>query len=490
MTQTRLLLLVLGLAVTACGSGGSDSSDTSVDTSDTTGDTTSDSSDGLTLVSSAMTDGGSLPTTYTCDGSSISPPVSWSSAPDATQSYALVMDHIVSDSDIHSYWVMYDIPSSVSALTAGETQGTLGSNSVNDLPAYSPPCSQGSGEKWYNIRLYALSQAPDMSGYSQANRANLLEAIADITLESVTMTVSYDRDTASDSSRCEQIQSSVSAAGFTEVSVSCDSNYAYITSDTYPDHDLMNGISGTNEQIPVPALDYAAPIVLNPVLASSPTSIDAALGVAVNGVPIYDYSAQGELDLYNYDAGTDTLALGQLDNCGGHAGRGDDYHYHAKPECMIAAMDNAGDDAILGWGYDGYPLYGDNNPDGSSIEEGELDVCNGQSDDTYGYRYHTSTQAPYIVQCLMGEVDTSILPRVSPLSGDTQGIRADLTPPQGGVTNLVFSESDDGTRRMSYDYAGQSYYTEYAPAASDNCYDFEQKTISGGGVVQTGTFCR
>ena len=78
----------------------------------------------------------------------------------------------------------------------------------------------------------------------------------------------------------------------------------------------MTGITGTNEQIPVPAKDYAAPIKLNPKKAKAITTIDAAVGVAVNGVPIYDYSSQGELDVNSYDEKHDTLALGQLDICG------------------------------------------------------------------------------------------------------------------------------------------------------------------------------
>ena len=51
--------------------------------------------------------------------------------------------------------------------------------------------------------------------------------------------------------------------------------------------------------------------------------------------------------------------------CGGHAGRGVDYHHHVKPVCMIDQMDNAGDDAIVGWAYDGFPIYCGNNPDSS-----------------------------------------------------------------------------------------------------------------------------
>ena len=290
---------------------------------------------------------------------------------------------------------------------------------------------------------------------------------------------------------CQRITDSVTAGGFSDVAVSCDNEYAYITSDTYPGHDLMNGITGTNEQIPVPAVNYAAPVKLSPQLASSLTTIDAAVGVAVNGVPIYDYSAQGELDVYNYDAAGDTLVLGQLDNCGGHAGRGDDYHYHVAPNCMIDAMPNKADDTVIGWGYDGYPLYGNNNPDGSAIQPGTLDVCNGQADDSFGYRYHTSVTPPYIIQCLVGEVDTGILPRVSPLSGDTTGARAHLTPPQGGVDNLSHEIDADGSRTMRYDYQGENYYVTYRPATgTENCYHFEQKTVSNGGLIETGTYCR
>lgn len=295
-----------------------------------------------------------------------------------------------------------------------------------------------------------------------------------------------------DSPRCDAIRGSISDAGFNKsVTVTCNEAYAYVVSSTYPDHEVMTGITGTNEQIPVPAIGYAAPIKLSPKKADTVTTIDAAVGVAVNGVPIYDYSSQGELDVSTYDAKHDTLALGQLDICGGHSGRGDDYHYHVAPTCMIDAMKNKGDDAIIGWGYDGYPLYGDKNPDGTEIAAGALDACNGQADDKFGYRYQTSATPPYIIQCLVGEVDTSKLPRVSPLSGDTQKIRADQRPPQGGVENLKHTASEDGSRTMTYSYQGEEYFTTYSPSAEgENCYDFKQRTISNGGKIESGTFCR
>jgi len=291
--------------------------------------------------------------------------------------------------------------------------------------------------------------------------------------------------------RCSVIKASMNEAGFGDVvSVQCDGTYASIVSDTYPAHDKMNGITGTNEQVPVPAPGYTSPIPLAPVKAAAVKTIDAALGVAVNGVPIYDYSSQGMLDPSIYDPKADTKINGQLDHCNGHAGRGDDYHYHAAPTCMIDAMKNKGPSAIIGWALDGYPIYGDTNPDGSAIAAGELDVCNGKADETFGHRYHTSQAPPYIVQCLVGEVDDMKLPRVPPMDNAAGGGKPPGTPPQGGVTGLSFVETADGTRTMSYTYQGSDYHITYKPAVKDQCWDFEQKTVTNGGIVETDTFCR
>lgn len=125
------------------------------------------------------------------------------------------------------------------------------------------------------------------------------------------------------------------------------------------------------------------------------------------------------------------------------------------------------------------------------ISEGALDVCNGQIDDTFGYRYHTSADAPYIVQCLMGIVtDFDRLPRVRPLSSTNGGGATPGRPPQGGVENLVFTQNPDGSRSMDYSYEGEDYYIRYTPSSNPNCYDFTTQTVTNGGEVQIGEYCR
>lgn len=302
-----------------------------------------------------------------------------------------------------------------------------------------------------------------------------------------------------DGQHCASIIESIKLAGFADdVSVNCENGLAILISDTYPNHTLMTGIVGTNEQVPVPAKDYKASIPLQPALTKTPKTRDAALGIAVNGVPIYDYTGGGEMsakDLHHHQTQHDTILTQQLDICGGHAGRGDDYHYHTKPVCMIDMMENAGDDAVIGWAFDGFPIYGDNNPDGSPIPAGKLDVCNGKPDDDFGYRYHTSLKSPYIVQCLMGEVaNMRELPRVAPLKSASSwfgGGKDAGRPPRGGVENLIFREDNEtGMRSMDYTYQGEPYFMRYTPTETPGCYAFETRTVTNNGKIESGEYCR
>lgn len=283
---------------------------------------------------------------------------------------------------------------------------------------------------------------------------------------------------------CQAVAESVDDAGFSDqASVTCDADRAYIHSDSYASHEMMTGIVGTNEQIPVPAPGYFAPVRLSPELTDTPKTRDSSLAVAVNGVPIFDYSAGGEMtpdELYYHQPHLDTIALNQLDVCGGHTGRGDDYHYHELPRCMIEEMDNKDENPIIGWGFDGYPLYGNDNPDGTKIEAGALDVCNGQPDSVFGYRYHTSDQHPYVLQCLVGVVDN--LTKVANIA---------TTRPFGipiSVENLEYTNDDSGRGLLTYDYEGVSYYIKASPT-QPNCYDFEWKTFTNGGIVENGEHC-
>jgi len=150
---------------------------------------------GFTLSSPAVTEGGALPAEYTCDGASATLPLTWSDAPASTMSVAVIMHHVAGPGDTHWYWVLYNIPAGVTSLAKNSVEiGTLGTNSVNDKTAYSPPCSKGPGDKAYTYTVYALSALPQLAvPASQVNREALLAAMQSITLASAELHVTYAR---------------------------------------------------------------------------------------------------------------------------------------------------------------------------------------------------------------------------------------------------------------------------------------------------------
>jgi phosphatidylethanolamine-binding protein (PEBP) family uncharacterized protein len=149
----------------------------------------------FTLSSPDVAEGGTLSVEYTCDGTSATLALTWSGAPNGTQSYAVIMHHVASPHDVHWYWVLYGIPENVTSLSKNSTGiGSLGTNSVNDKTAYAPPCSKGPGAKAYTYTIYALSRQPELPvPASQVSRDVLLAAIQNITLASTELNVTYTR---------------------------------------------------------------------------------------------------------------------------------------------------------------------------------------------------------------------------------------------------------------------------------------------------------
>ena len=152
--------------------------------------------DTFILTSPAIGPDSLLPAEYTCDGPASTLPLEWSGSPSNTAYFALRMYHLASPTDVHWYWLIYDIPPDVRNLVKNETgTGTLGTNSVNEQLAYAPPCSQGPGRKNYILTIYALSsRAKVIVPPEQVDMSVFLDSINDNILDSATMTVWYSRD--------------------------------------------------------------------------------------------------------------------------------------------------------------------------------------------------------------------------------------------------------------------------------------------------------
>ncbi len=121
----------------------------------------------LTLQSSAFTDGGDIPVQFTCDGTNVSPPLSWKGSPQATKSFALICDDPDAPVGTWVHWVVYDIPAEVTQLpehfpAQEETNQSIrqGLNDFRNI-GYGGPCPPG-GKHRYFFKLYALDFKPDL----------------------------------------------------------------------------------------------------------------------------------------------------------------------------------------------------------------------------------------------------------------------------------------------------------------------------------------
>lgn len=204
----------------------------------------------------------------------------------------------------------------------------------------------------------------------------------------------------------------------------CDDGHAQFDSTGLPhkSHVLMKGIKNSNQQFPLPqsyneASNNAVRITLRPVMAAAPTMTDSgAIGIAVNGVPIFDPSKQGERHDVNGKP-AHTLDVGELDECGGHAGRGDDYHYHIAPKCLIEQI---GKDKIenqklpIGYAKDGFSIHALGWFDPANNIENYLDKCRGAFDASGKYFYNVNGERKWdVLNCYSGE------PRGLGIHGDT-----------------------------------------------------------------------
>ncbi len=151
--------------------------------------------DGVFKVESTGVSNGVLATKYTCDGSSVSPPISWANPPSGTKSFAVTMHHIPPTGDKHVYYLLYNIPGNTTTLAENNsTVGLFGINTVNEKTSYSPPCSQGPGAKSYMITVFALSAEPVFTvAQSKITMDILLAAINNTTLGSSVLIVNYTR---------------------------------------------------------------------------------------------------------------------------------------------------------------------------------------------------------------------------------------------------------------------------------------------------------
>jgi hypothetical protein len=261
--------------------------------------------------------------------------------------------------------------------------------------------------------------------------------------------------------------STVKLPGFSafsnSVKVFKSGKYYLVESSGIPDHQMMVGIKSWQQQVPTvqPYVGTNAwSIPITPVISPSPISakghfLRGAIAIAVNGVPIFNA-------LNN--RGDDALLAGELDDWGGHCGRADDYHYHTAPLHLKSIV---GSKNPIAYALDGFPIYGEIEPDGKKVIN--LDEFNGHFDSKKKYHYHGTKTYPYInggfrgvVREVEGQVDPQAL---------TKAFREAGAPLRGAViTNFERLGADQ--YQLTYSLNGTNGYVKYKASTSQVTMQF------------------
>lgn len=117
----------------------------------------------MKLSSSAFDDHGKIPAKHTGEGDDVSPPLSWSGAPEGAKSFAVIChdpDAPLVKSGTYGFvhWVLYNLPGSTTSLEEGTREGATGQNDFGKTGYGGPMPPGGHGTHHYFFWVLALDK--------------------------------------------------------------------------------------------------------------------------------------------------------------------------------------------------------------------------------------------------------------------------------------------------------------------------------------------
>ena len=142
----------------------------------------------MTLATTGWTDGGTVALKYTQAGDEVSPPLTWSGAPETTASFVLVVRDLdaMRGNDDTLHWLVWNIPGKATSLPEAVPHGPQLADGMRQIsatgPYYRGPAAPASGPPHhYVFELYALDSlidVPPVSTSPAETRTAVMTAMA------------------------------------------------------------------------------------------------------------------------------------------------------------------------------------------------------------------------------------------------------------------------------------------------------------------------
>lgn len=246
------------------------------------------------------------------------------------------------------------------------------------------------------------------------------------------------------------------------LSISVSSGKCNFTSNSIPNHDFNDGDSTFVTNVSSVSQTYS--VTTTPSIARSTTelSLDYDNAIFINGVKLdllaaacYGVGSEplGEEKIgcndndspWRYDPMYSGNNFG-TDSHNAHTQPNGQYHYHGSPNALFESSDPTTESPVIGFAADGFPIYGPYIDDDGTIravvsgytlktgnrvsqtgegafpggtydgtfrddfeftDAGDLDECNGRTDDEGNYGYYITSSYPWVMACFKGTPDTS-----------------------------------------------------------------------------------
>lgn len=206
------------------------------------------------------------------------------------------------------------------------------------------------------------------------------------------------------------------------LTVTCSSSTFTVVSNGIPNFEFVQVTPNA-----LKAQNYHWDIPLTPASGVTKTvPLGGPSAVAVDGLPIF-----GPTEAPNTGY-RDPYLDGLLDYCNGHTAPNGDYHFHSRPDCLVALVNGQKPGTVLGYGLDGVPILSPYvcadasctttkklksswkvvntnvsnawQKHGYTAGLGDLDECNGGLTSAGTYAYFATDSFPYFMGCYRGTV--------------------------------------------------------------------------------------